>query len=160
MRRQTTGSLAIQVCLLAVAINLLGRKRLAIGALGWRLLPDAAAIEWIGAALTLAGLAFAVWARFYLGRNWSGSVTVKQGHQLIRSGPYAMVRHPMYSGLTLAVLGAAIAIGQVKGLAGFLIVLLAWKQKSLIEERFMIEQFGAEYQRYRREVKWLIPYVW
>ena len=66
----------------------------------------------------------------------------------------------MYSGLTLAVLGAAIAIGQVKGLAGFLIVLLAWKQKSLIEERFMIEQFGAEYQRYRREVKWLIPYVW
>ena len=71
---------------------------------------------WIGLALLCAGLAFAVWARVELGRNWSGSVTVKEGHELIRSGPYAYVRHPIYTGLIAALIGTAVIIGTLRAL--------------------------------------------
>ena len=68
--------------------------------------------------MVAAGIAFAVWARHYLGRNWSGTVTVKQDHELIRSGPYRLVRHPIYTGLLLAILGTAVALRRVARLAG------------------------------------------
>jgi protein-S-isoprenylcysteine O-methyltransferase Ste14 len=102
--------------------------------------PDTAAVGWIGAALTVAGIAFATWARFHIGRNWSGFVTVKEGHTLVRTGPYALVRHPIYTGLLLAVLSTAIVHGAVKGLIGFALLLIEWKRKSLVEERLMIEK--------------------
>ena len=74
---------------------------------------------WLGLIMVAAGIAFAVWARHYLGRNWSGTVTVKQDHELIRSGPYRLVRHPIYTGLLLAILGTAVAFGEWRGLLAF-----------------------------------------
>jgi protein-S-isoprenylcysteine O-methyltransferase Ste14 len=113
----------------------------------------------IGLGLTVAGVAIAIWARFYIGRNWSATVTIKRDHQLIRTGPYSLARHPIYSGFALAALGTALARGEVGGLLGFALVLLSFQMKARLEEVFMTEQFGAEYTQYKREVKGLIPFI-
>ncbi|HEY6452842.1 MAG TPA: isoprenylcysteine carboxylmethyltransferase family protein [Steroidobacteraceae bacterium] len=129
---------------------------------GWlfqHFLPRGAAKFWTGAGLTAAGIAFACWARVHLGRNWSGAVSVKQDHELIRSGPYALVRHPIYSGLLLGVLGTVIALGQWRGVLALVIVLLALWRKLRLEERWMSETFGEKYQRYREHTAALIPYL-
>jgi protein-S-isoprenylcysteine O-methyltransferase Ste14 len=111
------------------------------------------------AALLAAGLGFAVWARVHLGRNWSGTVSVKEDHELIRSGPYAYVRHPIYTGILAAVLGTAIASGTVRALIGLVIIAAALVRKSHIEERFMRETFPGQYERYSAEVPALIPFL-
>ncbi len=95
-----------------------------------------------------------------MGRNWSGTVTVKQDHKLIRTGPYAVARHPIYAGLGLAILGTAIAIGEVRGLAATVAALIGMALKSRLEEEFMTEQFGAEYVQYKKDVKAMIPFIW
>ena len=95
----------------------------------------------------------------HLGGNWSGTVTVKQGHELIRSGPYAYVRHPIYTGLTTALLGTTLASGTLHAVIGLAIIVLAFVRKSGIEEEFMREAFPGEYQRYSAEVPALIPFT-
>ncbi len=112
-----------------------------------------------GLALVVAGIGFAIWARFYLGGNWSSTVTVKHDHTMVRSGPYGIVRHPIYTGLLLAILGTALSTGQVRGFLALVISFWGWKHKSLIEEGFMLEQFGKQYETYRREVKGLVPWI-
>jgi len=84
----------------------------------------------------------------------------RRGHALVRSGPYSIVRHPIYPGLLLAVFGTAILHRQIGGFMAFGLLLMEWKRKSLFEERLMIEQFGARYLEYRRAVKGLLPYLW
>jgi protein-S-isoprenylcysteine O-methyltransferase Ste14 len=113
----------------------------------------------IGAPLVLIGLGIAVWARFYLGGNWSGSVTFKQNHELIESGPYRYVRHPIYTGVLIAVAGTACAIGQWRVVVGFVLTFIAFWHRSRLEERLMIEHFGDAYRRYREHVKGLIPFL-
>jgi len=130
------------------------------GVLGERFIPKQPAGAYVGFALTAVGLGFALWARFAIGRNWGSLVTVQEGHKVARSGPYAIVRHPIYSGFMLATLGTAIAIGEVGGLVGTALVIISWAYKSRLEEAFMIEHFGAEYQQYRQQVKGLIPGIW
>ncbi|HMF74045.1 MAG TPA: isoprenylcysteine carboxylmethyltransferase family protein [Bryobacteraceae bacterium] len=159
-RRQSSGSRLQQALPVLLAYFLLFNRGVAIGPLGLRFVP-AEPFWWIlGAVLTLAGILIAFWARFFLGRNWSATVTVKQDHELVRSGPYAIVRHPIYSGLLLSILGTALFVGEVRGLLALLLALLGWKWKSLQEESFMQEQFGESYSIYRRQVKALIPFVW
>ena len=114
---------------------------------------------WIGLALTVAGLGFALWARFHIGNNWSGTVTLKEQHELIQNGPYAIVRHPIYTGLLLAFLGTAIVHGDVRGFVGFPLVVLGWGLKMRTEESFMVQQFGDAYLDYKRRVKALVPFV-
>jgi protein-S-isoprenylcysteine O-methyltransferase Ste14 len=116
-------------------------------------------VAWLGAALTLAGIAFAIWARVVLGGNWSGQVTVKEGHELIRTGPYALARHPIYTGLALAIAGSALAGGELRGLIALILVVASFVYKMRIEERLMRQTFGAAYDAYAREVKALVPYV-
>ncbi|HEX4025668.1 MAG TPA: isoprenylcysteine carboxylmethyltransferase family protein [Steroidobacteraceae bacterium] len=116
-------------------------------------------VYWVGVALVAAGLGFAVWARVHLGRNWSASVTVKQGHELVRTGPYALVRHPIYTGLLLALLGSALARGQWRGLLAVLLALAGIWYKLTLEERWMRETFGAAYDEYRHHSRALIPYL-
>jgi protein-S-isoprenylcysteine O-methyltransferase Ste14 len=110
-----------------------------------------------GIALTTIGVLFAIWARLYLGRNWSGTVTVKVGHELVRSGPYRWVRHPIYSGLLIALTGTAIELGQTRGMFSIVLVYIGFRLKVRIEEQFMTEVFGAEYDEYRRATGALIP---
>ena len=113
----------------------------------------------LGAAVTIAGLLFAVWARGYLGRNWSRSVTIKQDHELITTGPYAVVRHPIYTGILIGFLGMAIAISQVRGFIAFVLVFLALWLKLRMEEQWMRSQFGETYATYARRTAALVPYV-
>ena len=113
-----------------------------------------------GAALTLTGTVFAIIARFTIGKNWSSRVTVKENHELMQSGPYSIVRHPIYAGFLLAILGTAIAFGQIQNFVAFFLALLGWKAKSLGEEKLMRDHFGEQYSDYRGRVKGLIPLVW
>ncbi len=127
---------------------------------GPQLIPRVESIRIIGFAITLLGLLFALWARYYLGRNWDAFITLKQNHKLVRTGPYGMVRHPIYSGFMLASIGTALAFGQLRPFIAAMLIIAAWIYKSGLEEAFLIDHFGSEYEQYRRQVKRLIPYVW
>jgi protein-S-isoprenylcysteine O-methyltransferase Ste14 len=120
-----------------------------------------ASLTWLllANALVVVGLGFSALARMWLGRNWSAEVTVKQGHELVRSGPYALVRHPIYAGLLLALTGSALVVGKWRALIGLVLMVAALLRKLTIEERFMAEQFGEAYAHYRAEVPALIPFL-
>jgi protein-S-isoprenylcysteine O-methyltransferase len=158
-RAQTTKSRLIQLALTTCAFLLLFEPHLEVMPLTWRFLPASAGAAFTGLALAVAGGAVALWARILLGRNWSAKVTIKRDHEIIRGGPYAMVRHPIYSGFLLALLGTALAIGEARGLLAFGLAFAGWWLKLRTEETFLVEQFGAQYTQYRREVKALIPFV-
>lgn len=114
---------------------------------------------WVGAAITAGGLLFTVWARVHLGRNWSGVVTLKREHELITSGPYRLVRHPVYTGLLLAFAGTALARDDWRGVVAVVITVAALWRKLRLEEKWLTEQFGEIYTHYRRRVAALIPYL-
>ena len=158
-RVQSEGSRFVHLALMTAAFWLLFRKTPELGPLSSRIFPATPAVEILGAIITFAGLAFTAWARTVLGRNWSAVVTIRQDHHLIRTGPYKWVRHPIYSGLLLAMLGTAIYFGLLRGLAGTIIGLAAFWMKSSLEETFLTEKFGPEYVEYKKEVKALIPAV-
>ena len=124
-----------------------------------RFVPADPALISIGLMATAIGLVFSIWARSVLGGNWSANVTVKQGHELIRAGPYALTRHPIYTGLDLAFLGTALAIGEWRAILAVLIAFGSLWYKLRIEERFLAETFGADYEAYRRRVKAIIPFL-
>lgn len=156
---QSSGSRLLHISLVAAAFVLLFSSNSALGPLAWRFVPDSAVIAYSGLALTVAGTGFAIWARVFLGRNWSAIVTIKEEHQMIQGGPYSIVRHPIYSGFLLALFGTALALGEVRGLVALPLAFLAWWSKSRLEEKFMEQRFGAEYAAYRRRVRALIPFV-
>jgi protein-S-isoprenylcysteine O-methyltransferase Ste14 len=113
--------------------------------------------EGIGLAFTAAGLCFAVWARMHLGKYWSGRITLKVDHRVIQTGPYAWVRHPIYSGLILALFGTALTLGTISAFAGFVFMVISFVRKLKIEEAWLRSQFGAEYEAYQHRVNALIP---
>lgn len=114
---------------------------------------------WIGAAVTVIGILFAVWAREHLGRNWSSAVTIKQDHELITTGPYALVRHPIYTGILTGLLGSAIALSEVRGFLAVVLVFLAYWSKFRREEEWMRSEFGETYVAYARRTAALVPYL-
>jgi protein-S-isoprenylcysteine O-methyltransferase Ste14 len=142
-----------------LVIVLLMERWLPIPALYWFYLPKTywAVWFWIGAAVNVLGLGFTVWARVYLGSNWSRSVTIKQGHELITGGPYSLVRHPIYTGLLTGFLGTAIAIAQVRGLVALALIFAVLWRKLRLEERWMRLQFGSDYEQYAQRVPALVP---
>jgi len=112
------------------------------------------------AGLTFAGLLFASWARWHMGRLWSGAITRKQGHYIVDTGPYAIVRHPIYTGLIAATLTSAIANATAAALVGFVLVTLGFWLKAGAEERFLAAEFGAErYSICQRRVPMLVPFA-
>jgi len=159
VKTQSQASELGQGALAGSGFVLLFNRQIALGPLDWRVLPEAAVFAYAGLALTIAGLGFMAWSRVALGRNWSATVTIKQDHALVSSGPYAIVRHPLYAGVLLAMLGTAIFFGQIRGFIAVCLTFGGWWLKSRTEEEFMVEQFGASYRRYQERVKALIPYV-
>jgi protein-S-isoprenylcysteine O-methyltransferase Ste14 len=145
------------VPLLIAAYLLAGRVPLPL--LHDRFVPLAIWSAALGAALTFAGLAFAIWARFIIAGNWSSYVELKQDHQLIIEGPYALVRHPIYTGLLLAFIGSALAVGEWRGVLSVAIVAASFWRKLRLEEALMRRQFGEAYARYAARVPALIPFV-
>jgi protein-S-isoprenylcysteine O-methyltransferase Ste14 len=104
-------------------------------------------------------MAFSFWARVLLAGNWSGSVTLKHGHELVVDGPYRWVRHPIYTGLLVALAGTALALGEWRGLLAIAIAAAALWRKLQLEEALMRGQFGDAYVRYAEHVPPLIPFV-
>ena len=159
MRAQSPASEMGQGALAGAGFVLLFNRQIALGPLDWRLAPNFAALDYAGLALTILGLSFMAWSRIVLGRNWSATVTIKEDHELVSSGPYAIVRHPLYAGVLLAMLGTAIYFGQIRGFIAFLLTFAGWWLKSRTEEAFLVEQFGTRYLQYQKQVKALIPHV-
>jgi protein-S-isoprenylcysteine O-methyltransferase len=159
IRSQPNGARWFHIVLAFTGFTLLGSSWFETGWMAVGFVPE---IDWLklsGLALTIIGCAFAIWARITLGGNWSGRATVKERHELIVTGPYSLARHPIYTGMMIAVVGTAFAIGQVRCIIGTLIIMLALIIKMSQEERLMMQTFPDAYLRYRRRVKALIPGV-
>ena len=110
--------------------------------------------------MEVSGLGLAVWARRCLGKHWSGRITIKAEHELIRGGPYRWVRHPIYSALLAMYFGVAVVSGEWHALLGFVLVAAAYVRKIRIEEANLMQAFGDEYQEYRSATSALIPGVY
>ena len=127
--------------------------------LGTPLIPRTDVILFVVMLLSVSGVSFCVWARLVLGRNWSGTVTLKEDHELIVRGPYRLVRHPIYTGLLTLILGTAILTGHVAGLIGVVVVAASFWIKLRDEEEVMRKQFPGQYSTYEQRVKRIIPFV-
>ncbi len=124
-----------------------------------QILPRTAELQVAGAVICVCGLVFTLWARFTLAGNWSGDVTFKREHELIRTGPYRFVRHPIYTGLLVMFAGTLLHIGQLRCFIGWPLVAIGFWIKIHQEERLMMQHFPEAYPNYRREVKALVPFV-
>lgn len=145
---------------LVVAALLLGPGRwFGLSWLRDQLLPHTGEVYAGGLALGLAGAALCIYSRRLLGRNWSASVQLKHDHELIQSGPYRYVRHPIYTGFLLLFLGSAVMIGEWRGLLSVAIVFVSFWRKLRLEENWLGQHFGPAYQAYRQRTKALIPAV-
>jgi protein-S-isoprenylcysteine O-methyltransferase Ste14 len=147
----------VRLSILVITFALLFWQRLAIGFLGQRFVPDFPALDYAGFVATLVGLGLATWARIHLGRNWSDKVVIQAGHQLIRTGPYARLRHPIYSGVLLGVLGTAVVLGQWRGAIAFPLLLTNYAVKARKEDRILAESFGQQFQEHRQRAGFLLP---
>lgn len=114
----------------------------------------------LGLAITAGGILFAFWARRHLGGNWSGIVMMKKGQTLTKTGPYAIVRHPIYTGMFIGMLGSAIALGDFLGLLILAVALLFFGMRMRAEEKLMLEEFGGQYVQYKKETKRFIPFIY
>lgn len=159
-RQEALSSQLSHIVPLLLGLALLLPRRMSVAWLTMRFLPSSVVWFWIGFVLVASGLGFAIAARVWLGGNWSGVVTLKQDHELIRSGPYRWVRHPIYTGLLVALLGSIIALGEVRGVIALALFTFALLRKVALEERLLAEEFGPTYSRYRREVPRLLPMPW
>jgi protein-S-isoprenylcysteine O-methyltransferase Ste14 len=120
-------------------------------------IPPRATLQIIGAALTYLGLSLTVWSRVRLGRFWSGVVALKQDHQLIQSGPYRVVRHPLYSGIILAAIGMAVCVTTWSSVLGMLSLLICFERRAHKEDALLATEFGAEFEIYRQQTGRLLP---
>ena len=158
-RREPDAAGIVRTLTFVIVIVLLSTTRIPLPWLYRQLWPVGLWPFWIGAVITVAGLLFAVWARHHLASNWSSSVTIKQGHELITTGPYAVVRHPIYTGILTGFLGTVIALSQVRGLIGFVLIFSVLWTKLRKEEEWMRSQFGETYTAYADKTSALVPYL-
>jgi protein-S-isoprenylcysteine O-methyltransferase Ste14 len=115
-------------------------------------------LQGVGVAVFLAGLGLAVWARVYLGRNWGMPMTVKDEPELVTSGPYRFVRHPIYSGVLAGLVGTALATN-VYWLIAAAVTGAYFVYSATVEEKIMTRAFPTAYPSYRARSKMLIPFV-
>ena len=140
-----------------VAFILLLERRAHFGPLERRFLPNSQTGIWIGIGVTACGMALAIWARSHLGANWSAAITIRTNHSLVRTGPYARLRHPIYSGLLFAFTGTALAQGEWRGLLALAIALIVWSIKARKEESWLRDEFGAQFEEYSQRTGFLLP---
>jgi protein-S-isoprenylcysteine O-methyltransferase Ste14 len=158
VRTQPGGARLFYVALAALGAAMIARRRwFGYGWLAVRFVPPSQTLAFAGLALTVAGCLFAAWARLTLGSNWSGQPTVKAGHELVVTGPYAIARHPIYTGFLTAAVGTSLAIGEMRCILGLVVIVLALMIKMSQEERLMMQTFPNTYPLYRQRVKAVIP---
>lgn len=158
-RLEPASSRILRVLIFLVAIVLLSTTRIPLRWLYRPLWQQGLWPFWVGAVITIGGLLFAVWAREHLGRNWSRSVTIKQDHELITTGPYSVLRHPIYTGILVGFFGTAIAISEVRGFVTLALIFVVFWVKLSMEEKWMHSQFGETYAAYVQRTAALVPYL-
>lgn len=146
-----------QILLVFLGFYLLSTNSLRSGPLGERFVPMEPAFLAVGIALTFAGLAFAIWARVHLGRNWSGGVRISRDHELIQSGPYARVRHPIYTGMLVGAFGTSLVVGRWHALLGAGLATLGFWLKARREEALLAREFGEKFEERRRRTGFFFP---
>lgn len=157
VRREPIVQRVSTIVIMIVAVSLLGLLDFRFHVLGQRFVPDTDAVRWVGLAITVVGLALSVWARIHLGKFWSARVGLKENHELIQSGPYAWVRHPIYSGILTAVIGTVLTAGDSRALLALALIWAALLMKAKREERLLSEQFGEAFAAYRQRTGALVP---
>lgn len=156
-KKESAAQRFTHIAIMTIGFFLFYENEFRVGVLGRRFLPDALWIAWAGALVTLLGVLFAIWARFTIGKEWSSDVQIKQGHQLIRNGPYAHIRHPIYTGILLALCGTAVAIGEYRAILGLVLFLVGFIRKAKKEERFLAGEFGPAFEEHRRHTGFFLP---
>lgn len=159
-RKESLPSRLTYLLPLAASVYLLVARDVPIAILNDRFVPRTAWTFALGSVLTGLGLLFTVWARRHIGTNWSATITIKEGHELVTTGPYAIVRHPIYTGLLLALVGTAVAIAEWRAIVAIAFALMSFVRKLHVEERWMREQFGDSYLAYCQRTDALVPFVW
>lgn len=129
------------------------------GWLGMRFVPFSTAVGSIGLGMTAAGVALAIWARTHIGQNWSAVVSIRADHELIGTGPYRMMRHPIYTGGLLALAGTGLLIGEVRALAGFAIACAAFYLKARKEEKWLAGEFGERFTVHQKKTGMFLPRI-
>lgn len=142
---------------LLIGFLLIYKNDIAWGWFGQRMVSATAAIAVAGLALVVGGLLFAVWARVALGANWSGTVTIKSGHNLVRRGPYRWIRHPIYTGILLSMAGTVLLQGEIRSFLGFALAVLALYLKARREERFLAEEFREGFVEHTKHTGMFLP---
>jgi|SRR3984957_10098193 protein-S-isoprenylcysteine O-methyltransferase Ste14 len=142
---------------MVVVIYVLYNTRFAFEWLSTYFVPHTPEVQWGGVAVMVVGLGIACWARVHLGTNWSGVVTLKEGHELIRTGPYRNIRHPIYTGILIGFLGFAIVGGQVRGLIVMAAVWLSFFIKARREEKFLAQEFGPKFDEHTQHTGMFLP---
>jgi protein-S-isoprenylcysteine O-methyltransferase Ste14 len=138
-------------------VLLLSPSLVAFGPFVRRFVPNRPVIRDLGLALAGLGIFLMIWARRHLGHYWSDKVEIKANHQLISTGPYARLRHPIYTGMLLGIAGTAVAVGEWRGVAAFLLLLANYVIKAKKEEGILRQKFGPAFQEYERRTGFLIP---
>jgi protein-S-isoprenylcysteine O-methyltransferase Ste14 len=127
------------------------------GGLRAPLAPTSSLFQDSGVVLTLAGVLLAAWARYHLGANWSAVPSIRMGHELIRTGPYKHLRHPIYSGILLAALGSALVINQRRAALGFVLLWIGFALKAKREENLLGAEFGAQFEEHKQHTGFPFP---
>ncbi|HEX4486666.1 MAG TPA: isoprenylcysteine carboxylmethyltransferase family protein [Terriglobales bacterium] len=127
------------------------------GMLRMHVIPRTIPTAILGVACTWAGIGLAIWARYHLAEYWSARITIKEGHQLIRTGPYQRLRHPIYTGLILATVGSALVIDHWRCVLGVLLITVGYCFKAKREENMLGQQFGEAFQEHRKHTGFLFP---
>lgn len=156
-QRESLGEFAQHAVPLLLGFWLLFGKLENWGWLNYRPLPNTPAAWAAGLFITAFGVGFSIWARFALGSNWSGAVTLKDNHELIRRGPYRWIRHPIYTGILLGMIGTAIIKGHLRGWLGFVVVLATFYFKARREESFLRQEFGKDFEEHTRDTGMFLP---
>jgi len=157
VRRESFAARYSVTFLEVLGFTLLFSDNARIGVLGHRVFPRTYALWIAGVVFTWIGIAIALWARWHLGQYWSGRVTLKEDHKLIRTGPYAHLRHPIYTGLDLAAIGGALAIDRWQCVAGLGVIIFGFVIKAKREESMLSTQFGESFEEHRRHTGFLFP---
>jgi protein-S-isoprenylcysteine O-methyltransferase Ste14 len=136
---------------------LLFSRSTGVGFLGNRFMHHTLVSAIAGSILTWVGIGLAIWARYHLAEYWSARITIKEDHQLIRTGPYARLRHPIYSGIVLGTIGSAVVIDQWRCVLGVCLVLTGYCLKARKEETMLTQQFGEAFREHQKHAGFLIP---
>jgi protein-S-isoprenylcysteine O-methyltransferase Ste14 len=158
-QRESIVQRLVYVAPLIIAVLLLYDGRADFGWLATYFVPHTLTAQWAGVAIMALGLAMAIWARVHLGSNWSGVVTLKEGHELIRTGPYRSIRHPIYTGILIGFLGNAIVNGQVRALIALAVIWASFYIKARREEALLRQEFGPKFDEHARLTGMFLPKI-